>query len=77
VNKSSNKIFVDHGALCGLFEQTRLGALKTTLKLEVLIAELKLEERLGEAEVAKESQPTPALNLLTGLSLDLLIAEYL
>jgi hypothetical protein len=73
----NDKILVDHVALCKLFEHARLSALKTTLKLEVLIAELKLDERPSEAEVTKEGQLMPALNLLTGLSLDLLIVKYL
>jgi hypothetical protein len=73
----NDKILVDCVALCKLFEHARLSALKTTLKLEVLIADLKLDERPSEADATKEGQLMPALNLLTGLSLDLLIVEHL
>jgi len=73
---SSEKLFVNYGTVCHLFNRVRLSALETTLKLEVLIAELELAERFDGAEVMKD-RLTPTLKLLTELSADLLFLEFL
>jgi hypothetical protein len=55
----SDKICVEDGALCGLFEQARLRALKTTLKLEIVIVELK-SRRASRRSGSNQRRPADA-----------------
>jgi hypothetical protein len=64
-NDRQNKIFAE------ILERQKLGALKTTSKLEVLISEMQLDEDFSEAQAA------PALELARKLSAQLLTLHCL